>query len=581
MKQSYLVGQILYQPRQDGNSNGNIGGHQIYLSTDGATYNLVAYGTFLDDATTKVTTIPPTNARYLRIVALTEAGNRGAWSSAAEIDINVATQAAPGSPAGKGAWGYTVNFPLVPVSLMNIYNGNILAWSSFDPSTFGGASGTQTITAEYFPGTQTVTKALITNTMHDMFCEGLSMDFNGNAIATGGNTASAASIYNSGANTWSKANTLQIARGYQAQLTVSTGNTFTIGASWSGGQGGKNGELYNAAAGTWSLLTGTPVAPLLTADAQGVYRADNHAWLFAWKGGSVFQAGPSVAMNWYGTTGTGTQQGAGTRTGDGDSMCGDAAMYDAIAGKILTVGGSPNYQNSDATSNAHIITLTNANVNPVVTTIANMAFPRAFANSVVMPDGKVFITGGQSYAVPFSDDTSQLTPEMFDPATNTFTQLAQQQIPRNYHSTAVLLPDATVMSAGGGLCGTCSTNHYDGQIFKPPYLYTASGTLATRPVINSVSVTTVKVPQTANPTFTITTNSAVTSFSIVRLASTTHTVNTDQRRIKLTITATSGFTYTVQIPTKDPGQAVPGYWYVFALTSAGVPSVSKTIKLTL
>ncbi len=45
---------------------------------------------------------------------------------------------------------------------------------------------------------------------------------------------------------------------------------FTIGASWSGGQGGKNGEIYNPSANTWTELSGCPVAPMLTADAQGM-----------------------------------------------------------------------------------------------------------------------------------------------------------------------------------------------------------------------------------------------------------------------------------------------------------------------
>ena len=82
--------------------------------------------------------------------------------------------------------------------------GNILAWSSWNPSTFGGSPGTETITATYIPSLQNVTQALITNTDHDMFCEGLVLDFNGHAIATGGNTASATSIYDSGSNTWTK-----------------------------------------------------------------------------------------------------------------------------------------------------------------------------------------------------------------------------------------------------------------------------------------------------------------------------------------------------------------------------------------
>lgn len=63
---------------------------------------------------------------------------------------------------------------------------------------------------------------------------------------------------------------MNIARGYQAQATTSQGNIFIIGASWSGGQGGKNGELYSPSAGTMTLLSGAPVAPMLTADAQGM-----------------------------------------------------------------------------------------------------------------------------------------------------------------------------------------------------------------------------------------------------------------------------------------------------------------------
>lgn len=280
-------------------------------------------------------------------------------------------------------------------------------------------------------------------------------------------------------------------------------------------------------------------------------------------------------MNWYGTTGTGSQTAAGTRNSDPDSMCGNAVMYDSVGGKILTVGGSPDYQNSDGSSNANVITLGAPPNRPSVTTIGNMAYRRVFHNSVVLPDGTVFITGGQVTANPFSDATAVLTPELFNPATNGFTQLAPMAIPRTYHSVALLLFDGTVMNGGGGLCGNCATNHFDFQIFRPPYLYTSSGALATRPVINSVSVGSIRV----GGTFTVTTNVACNSFSIVRLGSTTHTVNTDQRRIGLTPRSTSGTTYTFTLPT-DAGVALPGYWMVYAM-NGGVPSVSKTLKITL
>ena len=280
-------------------------------------------------------------------------------------------------------------------------------------------------------------------------------------------------------------------------------------------------------------------------------------------------------MNWYGTGGAGSQAAAGSRTGDTDAMCGNAVMYDAVNGKILTAGGSTSYQNVNANSNARIITLGTPPAVPTVQTIANMAYQRAFANGVVLPDGTVLIMGGQVYANPFSDDTSNFVPELFNPASNTFTKLAPAAIPRNYHSTAVLMADGTVINGGSGLCGNCATNHFDAQIFQPPYLFTSSGALATRPGINSISVASIKI----GGSFSITTSAACNSFSMIRQSSTTHTVNTDQRRIALTPTSTSGTTYTFTVP-NDAGVALPGYWFVFAM-AGGVPSVSKTLKVTL
>ena len=174
-------------------------------SNDNQNFYHVAQGSFVDDATQKITTITPTQGQYVKIEAVTEAGGRGDFTTAAEINVFPATQDAPPAPQGHGAWVLTVNFPLVPVSMANEYaSGNILAWSSYSPSSFGGSDGGSTITATYAPGTQTVTSALITNTQHDMFCVGLSLDFDGKNIATGGNTAPATSIFDSAANAWTK-----------------------------------------------------------------------------------------------------------------------------------------------------------------------------------------------------------------------------------------------------------------------------------------------------------------------------------------------------------------------------------------
>ena len=63
-----------------------------------------------------------------------------------------------------------------------------------------------------------------------------------------------------------------------------------------------------------------------------------------------------------------------------------------------------------------------------------------------------------------------MAPEIWNPATGKWTTLAPMAIPRTYHSVALLLPDARVFVGGGGLCGDCTTNHLDGEIFTPPYL---------------------------------------------------------------------------------------------------------------
>lgn len=280
MGQTYLINSIAYVPRQDGNSNGNVGEHQILLSVDNSTWSsAVALGTYQDSNSTKTTIFEALNARYVRLMTITEAGNRGPWTSCASF--NVFETSTPPPAKGEGEWSPTIDFPLVPVSAAIDYSsGNVLVWSSWAASTFAGSLGKNTITATYDMVTGVVSQRNISNTDHDMFCEGLSLDANGRVIATGGNDAAKTSIYDPETNAWTAEEQMRIPRGYQSMVTLSNGNLFTIGGSWSGGEGGKNGEIYNPSTNNWTLIPGAPVAPMLTNDAQLVYRADNHARIF-------------------------------------------------------------------------------------------------------------------------------------------------------------------------------------------------------------------------------------------------------------------------------------------------------------
>ena len=575
MQEEQFVSGLTYLPRQDGNQNGNIGEHEVYVSLDGSDFGEpVAFGTWLDDQSLKVSAFETVPARYVRIVALTEAGNRGPWTSAAEIEVYGTPNFTP-PPGGLGKWGPTIDFPVVPVAAaVEPDSGNVIVWSAEFADNFGGSGSTQT--AIYNPSTGKVTQRTVSNTDHDMFCPGISRDVDGRLIVTGGSDAPRTSIYDQNGDVWTNGPDMQLPRGYQSSTTCSDGRIFTIGGSWSGGQGGKDGEIYDPILDTWTLLPGCPVEPIITSDSAGVYRADNHAWLFGWKNETVFHAGPSEAMHWFDMNGDGSFSEAGSRAGNQDSMCGNAVMYDAIAGEILTVGGSVDYSGTPGSTAAHVITIDDPDSTPEVVEVSSMSFNRMFANGVALPDGTVFVVGGQEVGQPFSDDGAHLTPELYDPATGSFTSLVANTIPRTYHSVAVLLTDGTVFVGGGGLCGTCSVNHFDAQIYTPQYLLTGSGAPAPRPTINLVSPLSVAV----GGTFTVSTGSAISSVALMRFGSNTHSVDTDQRRIPLEPAGNGTAGYRVTVP-EDPGVATPGRYMLFVLNEAGTPSVGTNVQIRL
>ncbi|MEV6524776.1 TIM-barrel domain-containing protein [Longispora sp. NPDC051575] len=83
---SYKVDSLKVLPRQDGGVNGRIGSYEVYVSDSTSNWGTaVATGTFADDATEKTVTFAPKIGRYLRLKATTEAGNRGPWTSVAEL----------------------------------------------------------------------------------------------------------------------------------------------------------------------------------------------------------------------------------------------------------------------------------------------------------------------------------------------------------------------------------------------------------------------------------------------------------------------------------------------------------------
>ncbi|MEJ8856025.1 PA14 domain-containing protein [Variovorax robiniae] len=464
-------------------------------------------------------------------------------------------------------WSAVTKLPIVPAAASSMPDGKVLFWAAEDRFSFS-AGGNRTYSAMFDPVTSTSAERLISETGHNMFCSGTTNLADGSLMITGGSGDSNTSIYNPGTGAWSTGAKLNIPRAYNANTLLSDGSVLTLGGSWDGGVGNKHGEVWTAAGG-WRKLPGLKIDSMLSPDSGIGWVGDSHLWLIPAGNGKVFHAGPGQRMHWLDTRGDGAVEVIGPRADDQFSVLGNTVMYDT--GKVLKVGGA--IHNAGATSNnlSYVIDL-NAGVS--VRKINPMAYARAFQNSVVLPNGQVVVLGGQTIATAFSDSNSVMVPELFDPVTETFTPMPAMSVPRNYHSVALLLPDARVLSSGGGLCGaSCAANHGDVQILSPHYLFNPDGTTATRPKLLSAPA-----QASYGSTMNVSADSAIASFSLVRMSSTTHTVNNDQRRLSLSFTGVGDNNYKVDVPS-NPGWAVPGMYMLFGMNADGTPSVAKMVTI--
>jgi hypothetical protein len=151
------------------------------------------------------------------------------------------------------------------------------------------------------------------------------------------------------------------------------------------------------------------------------------------------------------------------------------------------------------------------------------------------------------------------------------------QVTRQYHSTTLLLPDGRVLSSGGGICGTCDDVGYlakNAEVFSPPYLFDADGTLAERPTIDAAPTATsygaAMEIATGNP-------ASIGKVALVRLGSVTHSNNMEQRYIPLSFTA--GATSISATAPANANVAPPGPYMLFIIDANGVPSVASMVSV--
>src|SRR5262245_781341 len=197
----------------------------------------------------------------------------------------------------------------------------------------------------------------------------------------------------------------------------------------------------------------------------------------------------------------------------------------------------------------------------------SMTFARKFSNAVHLPDGSLFVVGGNSGP---GDNQPVWNAELFDGTS--WTVLPPIDTRRNYHSTAALLPDGRVLIGGGN----SSTRAY--QIFVPSYL--CGG--APRPVITSSPATMGyydEDPLVHTIAFTpMSGGHSVERAVLITPAAVTHHTDYNQRYVQLIVDASAADHIDVRAPATR-NLVPPGYYMLFLLSTAGVPSQAAWVKV--
>lgn len=489
---------------------------------------------------------------------------------------------APGSaraqPQDEGKWSEVFPTPNVMIHASVLPNRKVLFWSRREwtgghpvdnsPKSLDPHDCTPRL---WDPSKGTGPDAFSTTSNkpgYNLFCSGHTFLADGRLFVVGGHLSDShgspqATIYDPASNKWTAIEDTKGGRWYPTAVTLPDGGVLVSFGSTKEGKVNHTQQVWKD--GHWRDVTvefgDAPLYPRMH-----VVPDDR-----------VFFAGPNALTQFF-------DPGADkwTPLSDRKNKFRDYApsvLYDE--GKILFIGGG-----NAPTKAAEVLDLNAAM--PAWKPTEDMNLARRQHNATLLPDGTVLVMGGtQGNGGPGDasngfDDLRIGQPirsaELWNPKNGKWTKLAKADVDRCYHSIAVLLPDATVLSAGGGEYrpdgqhpNDLKFSHSNAQIFSPPYLFGGSGT---RPKITSA-------PDEVHygETFPVGTPNPgrIAQANWVRLSSVTHSFNSNQRINFLRFTADSG-----GLQLTAPANAKlcpPGHYMLFLIDRDGVPSVAKIIKI--
>ncbi|QFS47554.1 galactose oxidase-like domain-containing protein [Nostoc sphaeroides] len=458
--------------------------------------------------------------------------------------------------------------PILPIHAALLRTGKVLFFcgSGNDPSQLN--TPYDSVVWDVSKGTFTRQKPPLdsNNQPIDLFCAGHSFRPDGMLLVAGGTLrydpfygSPSALMFDPIGEKWVKIPPMNNGRWYPTLLTLGSGRIFAISGPDKDGKLNKQPEIYSA-----FFPNGWNAFPLTRSYPPYLH-------LFLLDSGKIFYSGAQMGSN-FGVAptiltlpDTFTEPIAGKAvTGLQDPDFGNQAtsvlLPPAQDQKVMIIGGG---SAGRATNRVNIVDL--KATNPTYVAAQPLNYARMHHSAVLLPDRTVFVCNGSK----MNEDTTQsmLPAEIYDPATNTWTVVAKQNVPRVYHSVALLLPDGSVVTAGGNPRRT--VNELRLEIYSPAYMSRS------RPIIQSAPVEldyerqfTIQTPQAAN----------IKWVSLIRPMATTHSCDTEQRLLDVPINFRNATSLNVTL-TSNRNIAVRGWYMLFITDNNGTPSVATWMRI--
>jgi hypothetical protein len=466
----------------------------------------------------------------------------GLSANSAPITVTVDNS---GNASIVGSWSAPVTLPTVAVNLLLLKNNTLMFYED------GSSATIWDYLANKFTSVPTST---------DLFCSGHALMADGRVLAVGGYGQSSgalgianAEIFDPSSNTWTGVPPMNFRRWYPTATTLSDGRIL-VTAGWQTTNHTNAGipEIYDPVANTWTPITNannpfeTYPFMFLLSDGRVIHT-----------GGTEFATNTDVldinAQTWTVLD---------SRIVDG----GSATMYSP--GKILKAGSATDSLSTGPSSNTAFLLDTTQSF-PAWQQVPSMAYPRSFLNLTTLPDGTVLATGGESDKNGGNINNAIYAAELWSPQTQTWTTMASMHTPREYHSTALLLPDGRVLQSGMGADFGNVPDEMSAEFYSPSYLFKG-----TRPTISQAPA---QISYAQNFFVGTPDGATISSAVLIRTGAVTHFFDQNTRFVPLTFQQTTGG-LTLTAPANS-NQAPPGYYMLFLVNSGGVPSIAPFVQL--